>query len=205
MKKYLSFQNSKNRIKHINSDFIGAISAFLCIIHCAIVPILMGVHSVYYTGDALASNSHTEHSHSHLASDSLNLSSNFITIFEGSHWHAIDYFFIVITLIAVFFATRKSVVSWITAGLWSAASLFVVSILLEESINGIEYLAYLASALLIMFHFLNQSLGKKIKLQAHKIERITETELNFDIASFDAINLEQEIQSKKSNRVSCAC
>lgn len=190
MKYYLSL---KNRIKYLNSDFIGAMSAFLCIIHCAIVPILMGVHSVYYAGDVLASTSHTEHSHSSL---------DFFSLFEGSHWHALDYFFIVITLIAVFFATRKSVISWITAGLWSCAALFVGSILLEESIDGIEYLAYLASALLIVFHILNQRLGKKTKIKANSIKN---NELNFEMSSFESVNLETETQSKKANRVSCVC
>ena len=198
MKKYLSFQNSKNRIKHINSDFIGAMSAFLCIIHCMIVPILMGVHSVYYAGDALASVSHIEHSSTSLSLDS----ANFLTMFESLHWHNLDYFFILITLIAVFFATRKSIVSWVKTALWSAAILFVVSILLEESVNGIEYLAYFASALLIVFHFLNQRLGKKIRL---KTTTIKNNELNFEINSFDDVTLKTEIQSKKANRVSCAC
>ncbi|AFM03149.1 hypothetical protein Fleli_0688 [Bernardetia litoralis DSM 6794] len=197
MKYYLSL---KNRIKNINSDFIGAMSAFLCIIHCAIVPILMGVHSVYYAGDALTSTKHLEHSHNH--SDLSSGIFHSVSIFDGSHWHALDYFFIVITLIAVYFATRKSVVSWITAGLWSAASLFVISILLEEFISGIEYLAYFASILLIVFHVLNQRLGKKIVL---KPKSIKEMELNFEMNSFDNVNLETEIQSKKTNRVSCAC
>jgi hypothetical protein len=195
MKKYQSFQIFKNRVKTINSDFIGAISAFLCIIHCSIVPILMGFHSVYYAGDALASNSHTEHLHAHSDLDSLHF-------FEGSHWHSLDYFFIVITLVAVFFATRTSVVSWIKIGLWSCASLFIVSILLEESIVGIEYLAYLASALLIIFHFLNQRLGKKIKLN---VDEIITNELSFERNNFDTVSQETEIQSKKSSRVSCAC
>ncbi|PIY11610.1 MAG: hypothetical protein COZ18_03685 [Flexibacter sp. CG_4_10_14_3_um_filter_32_15] len=194
MKKY---QYLKNKIKHINSDFIGAISAFLCIIHCAIVPILMGFHSVYYAGDVLTSTSHTEDLHNHSV-DSFHF-------FEGSHWHSLDYFFIIITLVAVYFATRTSVVSWIKIGLWSCASLFIISILLEEYIVGIEYLAYLASALLIVFHFLNQHLGKKMTLNANKIEEGIEIDLNFERNSFDAVSLETEIQSKKQNRVSCAC
>ncbi|WP_338763659.1 MerC domain-containing protein [Bernardetia sp. ABR2-2B] len=187
------FQNSKSKIKNLNSDFIGAMSAFLCIIHCAIVPILMGIHSFYYAGDALVS--HTEHSHSHSSLHSLNF-------LEGSHWHTLDYFFIAITLIAVYFATRRSIVSWVKTGLWSAASLFVISILLEEFIVGIEYLAYFASALLIVFHFLNQRLDKKV---VPKTNNIKEEELNFERNSFDSVTLETKTQSKKSNRVSCAC
>ncbi len=203
MNNYQPFQIFKNRLKTINSDFIGAISAFLCIIHCAIVPILMGFHSVYYAGDVLTSTSHTEHVHTHSDLNSLHF-------LEGSHWHSLDYFFIVITLVAVFFATRTSVISWVKIGLWSCASLFIVSILLEEYIIGVEYLAYLASALLIVFHFLNQRLGKQFKLNPNKIEQVKidqaiETELNFNRNGFDTVNLETEIQSKKSNRVSCAC
>jgi len=194
MNNYLSFQNFKNKIKNINSDFIGAISAFLCIIHCAIVPILMAIHSFYYAGDLLAS-THTEHNHEHT------LPTSFVDMVNGSHWHTLDYFFVVITLIAVYFATRKSVVAWISIGLWSAASLFVVSILLEESIAGVEYIAYFTSALLIVFHFLNQRLGKKIRQN----ENINQNELNFERNSFESVNLETENQSKKVNRVSCAC
>lgn len=202
-----NYSSLKNRIKHLNSDFIGAISAFLCIIHCAIVPILMGFHSVYYAGDVLAS--HTEDLHNHPV-DSFHF-------FEGAHWHSLDYFFIIITLVAVYFATRTSVVYWIKIGLWSCASLFIVSILLEDSIVGIEYLAYLASALLIVFHLLNQRLGKKINLSTTKLEEVRdevkvelrnelrEMELNFRRNSFEAVSLETEIQSKKQNKATCAC
>lgn len=204
MNNYLSFQsfrNFKNRIKYINSDFIGAISAFLCIIHCAIVPILMGIHSFYYAGDLVAS-THVEHNHAHEHTSP----TSFIDIINGSHWHTLDYFFIVITLIAVYFATRKSVVLWISTGLWSAATLFVVSILLADTITGIHYLAYFASALLIVFHFLNQRLGKKMRFNASLTNgNKNKNELNFDINSFDTINLETENQSTKVNRVSCAC
>lgn len=175
-------------------------SAFLCIIHCAIVPILMGIHSFYYAGDFVASThnhtQHTEHAHETVS---------FLDILQGSHWHTLDYFFVIITLIAVYFATRKSLISWIKIGLWSAASLFVVSILLQESIAGVEYLAYFASALLIVFHFLNQRLGKRVKLNTTKTDEIIETELNLQRNSFEAINLETEAQAKKANRVSCAC
>ena len=193
MKKHFSLLKLKGRIKYINSDFVGAISAFLCIIHCAIVPILMGLHSVYYAGNVLTPSSETEHSHIHF--------------FEGSYWHYLDYFFIFITLIAVFFATRTSVVVWIRVGLWSCASLFIISILLEEQIVGIEFISYLASALLIIFHFLNQRLGRKMKVEKmrlNKVEEMEENELNFIMNS-----LETEIQSKKlarkSNKVSCVC
>ncbi len=185
-----------NKTKNINSDIIGALSAFVCIIHCAIVPILMAFHSFHYVGDALASHDyHAGHSHS--------------SIFEHSHWHSLDYFFIVITLVAVYFATRKSVVSWISVSLWSAASLFVISILLKETVAETEYIAYLASGLLIIFHFLNQRLGKRMKTNAIKMNEEIEMELNFGRSSFEnitlKIDLETEIQSKKQNRVSCAC
>ena len=183
---YLSL---KNKIKTINSDIIGAISAFLCIIHCAIVPILMGVHSVYYAGDVLASNN--DHLHSHFSLTSF---------FEDAHWHSLDYFFIAITLIAVFFASRRSLFSWIKIGLWSCASLFIASILLENIIEGIEYLAYLASAMLIVFHLLNQNLSRKLKTNVFE-----ENELNFTIESFDNASLETEIKVEKQSKMSCAC
>ncbi len=192
MNKYLPFQN---RLKYINSDFIGAISAFLCIIHCAIVPILMAIHSFYYTSTVITSHSHQEHSHSF----------NINTIFEGSHWHALDYFFILITLIAVYFATRKSVFLWISIGLWAAASIFVAAVLLEEYINGIEYLAYLASATLIVFHFLNQYFDRKNKSNIVTINQIKKNEPNLETNSFDGVALETDIQSNKTNRVSCIC
>lgn len=195
MNNYLSFKFPiKNNAKAINSDFIGAISAFICIIHCAIVPILMGIHSFYYAGDLLAS-THTEHTHEHEHS----LPTSFTELINGSHWHTLDYFFVIITLIAVFFATRKSKAIWVSIGLWSAASLFVSSILLAETIVGIHYLSYLASILLIIFHYINQSIGKKMKLKASTIKN---NELNFERNSFDSMNLEPEIQSEK---ISCAC
>ncbi|WP_291725868.1 MerC domain-containing protein [Bernardetia sp.] len=184
---YLSL---KNKIKTINSDFVGAMSAFLCIVHCAIVPILMGFHSVYYAGDVLSSQVEVEHSHTHFSITSS---------FNDIYWHSLDYFFIVITLVAVFFATRKSIVSWIKIGLWSCASLFVVSILLENFIEGIEYLAYFASFLLIIFHFLNQRLSKNLVNHSNK------EELNLDLDSFDNTVLDAKIESEKARKMSCAC
>ncbi len=199
MSNYLSLEN---RIKNINSDFVGVMSAFLCIIHCAVVPILMAVHSFYYAGNfTVATHNHIEHE------GHLHENTSFIDIIQGSHWHALDYFFIIITLVAVYFATRKNVVSWIKIGLWSAASIFVVSILLAETITGIHYFAYLASALLIVFHFLNQRLSKRVKstIIVTKPNAVNQNELNFDKVSFESMILEKELEVKKQNRVSCAC
>lgn len=184
------FLSLKTKIQTINSDIVGAVSAFLCIIHCAIVPVLMGIHSTYYASSTLTSSMEEGHLHTD--------ASNWVTFLDTSHWHIADYFFILITLIAVFFATRKSKIHWIKIGLWSSAVIFIASILLEETVIGVEYLAYLASASLIVFHLLNQRLTKLIQ-----IREVQAKELNTEKDGFEGAS--PKIHNQQPNRMSCAC
>jgi len=115
----------KNTQGHGKADYIGIAGSVLCIVHCLLVPAL-----------ALGSSfSHNHHSSAGLLS--------------------LDYFFILINAIAVYYATRDHKSLPLRILLWGALSLFSVSLIFENQ-NGIfTLLGYAGSGLLIVGHLLN--------------------------------------------------
>ena len=115
----------KNTQSHGKADYIGIAGSVLCIVHCLLVPAL-----------ALGSSfSHNHHSNAGLLS--------------------LDYFFILINAIAVYYATRDHKSLPLRILLWGALSLFSVSLIFENQ-NGIfTLLGYAGSGLLIVGHLLN--------------------------------------------------
>ncbi len=67
---------------------------------------------------------------------------------------SLDYLFIVINVIAVWSASQRaaSPIRWV---MWGFLSLFAVGLLLEEYSEWFEYVAYAASAGLVVTHLLN--------------------------------------------------
>ncbi|MGA0555423.1 MerC domain-containing protein [Larkinella sp. VNQ87] len=107
------------------ADYIGITGSVLCIIHCLITPVLL----ISTT----------------LLSDR--------TVRVG--FLSLDYVFILVNIVAVFFASRQASQPLIRLGLWSFLALFAGALLLEDLNETFEYLAYGASAGLIVMHFLN--------------------------------------------------
>jgi hypothetical protein len=107
------------------ADYMGITGSVLCIIHCLITPLLL-ISSTLLTDRTLRI--------------------GFLSL---------DYVFIVINVIAVYFATRRGIQQFIKAGLWGFLGLFAGSLLLEEVHEVFEYLAFAASAGLIWMHVLN--------------------------------------------------
>lgn len=107
------------------ADYIGITGSVLCIIHCLITPILLLTSSVLQNS----------------------------TVRVG--YLSLDYVFIGVNIIAVYFATRHYAPSAIKRSLWGFLSLFTVALLLEETAPIFEYLAYTASAGLVITHLLN--------------------------------------------------
>jgi hypothetical protein len=115
----------KSTRSHGKADYIGILGSILCIIHCLLVPALA-------FGSSMA---HDHHAHAGLLS--------------------LDYFFILVNGIAVYFATRAHK-SWpIRLLLWGALSIFAVSLIFEASHHAFSWLGYLGSALLITGHLIN--------------------------------------------------
>ena len=110
---------------HSKADYLGILGSVLCIIHCLLVPAL-----------AFSSTMAT-HSHSHIGLLSL------------------DYLFIIINGIAVYYATREHGAMAVRVLLWSALALFSVSLLLEGRHQVFTWLGYAGSGLLIIGHLIN--------------------------------------------------
>ncbi|MVM31690.1 MerC family mercury resistance protein [Spirosoma sp. HMF4905] len=107
------------------ADYIGITGSVLCIIHCLITPVLLLTTS--------------------LMQDSA-LRVGYLSL---------DYVFIGVNIVAVFFATRHYAPIAIKIALWGFLSLFSIALLLEETAPVFEYLAYASSAGLVITHLLN--------------------------------------------------
>jgi len=68
---------------------------------------------------------------------------------------SLDYFFILINGIAVYFATRNHKSLLLRIFLWSALLIFAVSLIFEGRHDLFQWLGYLGSVLLIAGHFIN--------------------------------------------------
>ncbi|GAB3498451.1 hypothetical protein GCM10027341_20090 [Spirosoma knui] len=107
------------------ADYIGITGSVLCIIHCLITPIL------------LMSSSLLQH-------DELRVG-----------YLSLDYVFIAVNIVAVYSATRHYASPMVKKSLWGFLGLFIVAILLEDAAPAFEYMAYAASAGLVMTHLIN--------------------------------------------------
>ena len=110
---------------HNKADYVGILGSVLCIIHCVAMPALA------------VSTSFTHNHHMHIGFLSL------------------DYFFILINGIAVYFATKNHKSLSLRIFLWSALLIFAVSLIFEGRHDLFQWLGYLGSVLLIAGHFIN--------------------------------------------------
>lgn len=107
------------------ADYIGITGSVLCIVHCVAAPVLVMTSSV-------------------LRNDTLR--AGFLSL---------DYVFIAVNIVAVYFATRQHTSSAIRTALWGCLFLFAVGLLLEDVSPGFEYMAYAASTGLVIAHLFN--------------------------------------------------
>ncbi|WP_375448266.1 MerC domain-containing protein [uncultured Fibrella sp.] len=107
------------------ADYIGITGSVLCLIHCLAAPVLVMTSSL-------------------LRDDTLR--AGFLSL---------DYIFIAVNIVAVYFATRNHTSSAIRTALWSFLFVFAVGLLLEEVSPVFEYLAYAASTGLVISHLFN--------------------------------------------------
>lgn len=71
------------------------------------------------------------------------------------HWHALDYIFVGISLIAVLYASRRSNLTWIKAGLWITFGIFSFALLGHDLFPGLLWLSLGASLVLMALHLFN--------------------------------------------------
>ena len=115
----------KTDFNNNKADYIGIAGSVLCLIHCIATPILL-------MGSALAPHEH--------------LSIGFLSL---------DYLFIGVNVLAVFFATRHYAQPAIKRALWGFLTLFAAGLLLEHTNDFFRYMGYVASAGLVITHLIN--------------------------------------------------
>ena len=107
------------------ADYLGITGSVLCIIHCLITPLLL------MTTAAL----HDEH-----------LRIGYLSL---------DYIFIGVNIMAVYFATKSTTSLAIKRSLWGFLTLFAMGIMFEDVDHTFRLIGYVASAGLVLTHLVN--------------------------------------------------
>ncbi|GAA4448995.1 hypothetical protein GCM10023189_07720 [Nibrella saemangeumensis] len=107
------------------ADYVGITGSVLCILHCLATPVLLMTSTL-------------------VANESVR-----------AGYLSLDYLFIGINIAAVYHATRHNTSSFIKTSLWFFLGLFTLALLLEDVNPVFEYVAYAASAGLVLSHLYN--------------------------------------------------
>nr|WP_293834200.1 MerC domain-containing protein [uncultured Arsenicibacter sp.] len=114
----------KTEAESNKADYIGITGSVLCLIHCLITPVLL-------------------------------MTTNFLKDdLVRTSFLSLDYVFIGVNIIAVYFATRHAP-NTVRTSLWGFLGLFTVAILLEDVNPIFEYVGYAASLGLVGSHLFN--------------------------------------------------
>ncbi|MEZ4684557.1 MAG: MerC domain-containing protein [Bacteroidia bacterium] len=130
------------RIKALTADHLGLISAFICMIHCMITPLLFGAYA---------------HAHSRARA----FGPDFAAMMgqpkthPADYWHMLDYVFLAIGLAAVYYAARHAYNRWIKGLLWGSFVLLASCIFMESQAALFANLLYVASGILMLAHGIN--------------------------------------------------
>jgi hypothetical protein len=115
----------KAEVANRKADYVGITGSILCIIHCLVTPVLLMTSSL-------------------VADSALRIG-----------YLSLDYVFIGVNIVAVYFATRHFTLPLIRTGLWFFLASFSMSMLLEDVSPTFEYLGYASSLGLVAMHLLN--------------------------------------------------
>jgi hypothetical protein len=123
-------------IVKLNSDKLGIAAGGLCLIRCAATPFLFIVKAC-----------------------SISCCANAAT---PVWWGLIDYVFLLISFIAIYYATANSTKKWVRTALWSSWMLLSFMILNEtlEKFPLPEWLIYFPAILIVTLHIYNMKYGK---------------------------------------------
>ena len=110
-------------------DSIGIIASTLCIIHCIATPLLFVVKACSATCCAEA----------------------------PIWWQLVDYLFLIISFIAIYFICKNLSIQWLKISFWSAWIVLLLTILNHtfEIVSLPEYFIYIPAATIIILHFYN--------------------------------------------------
>lgn len=115
-------------------DSIGIIAGFLCAIHCIATPFL-------FIAKACSATCCSE---------------------APTWWTAIDYLFLIISFIAIYFITKKDQNKWLKISFWTSWIILLITIL-NHSLNIIslpENFVYIPAGLIVILHIYNMQFCK---------------------------------------------
>ena len=117
--------------KTISYDFIGIFASSLCLVHCLLTPVLFIVKACTSTTPCCAD--------------------------TPIWWQIIDYVFIIVSFVAIFYATKNSTVKWVKFALWSSWLLLLLVIVSESLELGLfpESFIYFPALAIVGLHFYN--------------------------------------------------
>ncbi|MEN0049175.1 MAG: MerC domain-containing protein, partial [Bacteroidota bacterium] len=97
---------------HTKSNFFGALASGLCLIHCVATPL-------FFMAQAATSHHHDDHGHDHHHHDM-------------GWWSSLDYIFLAISVIAVFYSARNTSLKWMPLALYANWAVLAFIILNEK-------------------------------------------------------------------------
>jgi hypothetical protein len=126
------------KIKQIQKpDFLGISASFLCIVHCALYPLVVSLGIFMKTASVKPRYFGSKYQHTHIG------------------WHWLDYIFVALAIWAVLNAVKNTHSDFIKIGLWTSLTVFSFAILLHHQFVWMYFLSISASISLVIFHILN--------------------------------------------------
>ncbi|MGB3547043.1 MAG: MerC domain-containing protein [Saprospiraceae bacterium] len=113
-------------------DLLGLAASGLCALHCTITPLFFAAQPLLHHT--------TDHAHHHTGL---------------SFWSSLDYVFLLLSLVAVWLASRASRRPSTRAWLWVGFSCFSLGLILESYSPWALALLYLGSGILVVTHLVN--------------------------------------------------
>jgi hypothetical protein len=115
--------------KKLQADYIGMLAGSMCLIHCLATPFLF------------------------IAKACVNPSCCDAPLW----WRFVDFMFIIVSFVAIFYATQNSTKQWVVVALWVSWAVLLAVILNEayEVIHLPEVFVYVPALVIVVLHFYN--------------------------------------------------
>jgi hypothetical protein len=81
------------------------------------------------------------------------------------NWHWLDYFFIGLACVAVYFSAKKNTSPYLRTGMWTCVIIFAAALLSHEVSVYAQYVSIAASIGLMVLHFVNIRYYKRCSIQ----------------------------------------
>ncbi|MEL6845847.1 MAG: MerC domain-containing protein [Bacteroidota bacterium] len=121
--------NPTNRFNY--ADWVGMVASGLCTLHCILTPVIFAAKPFFVTAG-------TGHTHG------------------PALWSSLDYVFLFMSLMAVWYAVDHAATSFMKAAFWLFWGIFAFGLFMEGyEIQAGKWLMYAGSIALIVMHFLN--------------------------------------------------